>query len=222
MYKLILILIIFCSSQLFGESNFSGERLEKSCLEFIRGKIDSECKIDFLTNVPDKFFSEDGLNATLQFAGSKYGLSKVKVIFKDSNSIFGELDIPVRISVLRQVPTANKKLRAGDKLSVEDIELKKILSEKAKQNVDLIINRQLKRSVDLGDIISDDILKPLVIIEKGESVKIDVYSGKIKITSMGTALNDASVGEAVRVQRAGGASIIHGTAFASGLVVISN
>jgi flagella basal body P-ring formation protein FlgA len=221
MFKIILI-FIFSFSVLFAESNFSGERLEKSCLEFIRGQIDSECKIDFLVNVPDKIFSQNGLRATIQFAGPKYGLSKIKMIFKNSNEIYGELDIAVRISVLRQVPTANKKMRAGDKLTAQDIEFKKILSENAKQNVDLIINRQLRRSLDVGDIIGEDILKPLVIIQKGENVKIDVYSGKIKITSMGTALNDASVGEAVRVQRSGGASIIHGTAFASGLVVISN
>ncbi len=217
-----LILIFLLPIFLLAESNFSGQRLEKSCLEFIRSSIGAECKIELLTNISDKNFQEDNLSASLSFQGSRIGLTKVRFLFKNDFEIVHQIDIPVRVSVYQLMPVVNKKLRAGDKISGKDIEFKKVLSQKTKENLELINGRVLRRSLDIGDVVTEDILKALTIIEKGESVKINVYSGRIKISSMGKALNDASLGDIVRVKRLGGKGIIDAIAVGEGLVRITN
>lgn len=62
-----------------------------------------------------------------------------------------------------------------------------------------------------------------IVIRRGENVRIVVVSGSVQVSATGTALQDAAVGDLIRVRRNGTRSkILQGTAGADGNVYLSS
>jgi flagella basal body P-ring formation protein FlgA len=220
MNKLIYILIIVFSLISFGNSKFSGERLERSCTLFIK-KFHREAKVELLGNISDYKFEESGVRATFEFDGKTYGNTFLKLIFKHNNSIIKTSKIPVKIEIYLNVPVFSKNLRSGDVLTKSDIKYeKRFIDKNVITDAKALIGTKLTRSVGSGNIIYPELFEQVPVVTRGTDVIVMVYSGKVLIKASGEALNDATPGEKVRVKKKNSQLVIEGIANADGSVII--
>lgn len=221
MNKVIYILIvIFFSSYLVAGSNFSGERLEKACKQFVKSKY-SESRITILGKIKDFEFEKDGIEASLEFDGNSYGNTFLNLVFKYNNEILNKIRIPVKIEISVQVPVFTKDMKPGDILSKNDFTYKlRFIEKNIVTNTEALLNTKITRSVKAGEIIYPNLFEQIPVIERGNNVDLRVVSGKVEIKAIGEALNDAKPGEEVRVKKKNSQIVIKGIALTDGTVLI--
>jgi flagella basal body P-ring formation protein FlgA len=217
---LINILIVIFTANLVADSNFSGERLEESCVNFIQKSIKNS-KVKILSSIADQRFISDNIKAGIELSEDRIGSSSVKLVFKDNNDIVRELNIPIKIEILQKVPIFNSGFSSGNQISINDLKYKKMYLDK---NVEDIIKYldilKLKRSVRKGEIASIEHFEEIPLINRGDDVALRVISGKVEIKTSGEALNDAKIGEKVRVKKKNSQIVIEGVALNDGSILI--
>lgn len=218
-----ILIFLLVSLNLFAASSFSGDRLREACLAFVESQHQSGVKVDFLTKIYDQKFDVTGVEASFQFKGAKQGHTSIIILFKNSTSIQKTLEVPVKVSVFSKVPVLISNKQQGDIISSKDLAyVEMLINGNEITDPSQLIGKEFKVPVRKGDAIQFNMLKEQKIIDKGDQVKLKVYSGKIMISSMGKAMNEASSGETVRVKRTGGNGIVQGIAYPDGSVVVRN
>lgn len=83
-----------------------------------------------------------------------------------------------------------------------------------------LVGQQLKRPIRAGTVIYQNQLQLPVIIKKGDKVTIVTKRGALSVIHQGIALQDASVGERIRIKNNGSTRTIQGEAVSPGRVEI--
>lgn len=128
-----------------------------------------------------------------------------------SAQIFVTLDFLVST---RQLPRGHV-LAAGD-FSTQTLEVTRIdgLTDASKAG-----GKVLRYGISAGQVIRDDMLRAPFAVTQGQIVQVRVEGRGFTLRSEGTALNNASEGEAVRVRTSNG-KVIGGQASADGQVIL--
>lgn len=221
MIRLILFIFLLSSLNLFSNSSFSSERLKEACVQFLESKINSKIKIDFLNEMTDLEFIEDGVEAYFELNGADIGISSVKIYFIKESADIRRVNVPVKIYQVQNVAIASQNFKIGDELSSSNIRIENRAID-YKYNLDLnTLNGTIsKRVIKAGDILNSDFIEFPSIIEKGDEILINVETASVVIKTKGKALNNAKVGESVNIQRDGSGKVITGIATADGSVTI--
>lgn len=161
----------------------------------------------------------DKLETFLPVGSQLIGKTSVGVRCMKTNnwSIF----IPVHIRVSLTLLISARQLPSGHTLRSEDL---------ARQTVDVsriegltdpkqALGQVLRHGIGAGQVLRENMLRPPYSVTQGQAVQLTVQGNGFSIGGEGVALNNAGVGQAVRV-RVGSKRVIGGMARANGTVEI--
>lgn len=218
---------IFLGHNLLAQSNFSGERLKKACLDYIQKKVGNDAQVSIIKNIEDQYFEESNVYARCNSTReSLRGNTNLALEFIVDNQLLRRLEVPVRIKTYKQTIVAAGNIKRGETINETDVieanaETTYYLEEEL-LNKESIIGKKAKQNITQGTIITLSMLESDNIIKRGDKVFIFVISGPIKISTTGVALQDASVGKPIRVKRDGTQTVLTGKVDIDGTIVIAS
>jgi flagella basal body P-ring formation protein FlgA len=200
----------------FAKSTFSGERLREACLEYIQSVVNEDSEINVSSNIQAVEFSDDDITAQcVASAGSLRGNCYITIEFLKDAKLIRRMNVPVQVKIFALVPVAFTNIKGGGEFTENNIKIerKEVTNIKSDDviNQDYVFGQSAKRNVNNGMIITKSMLDMGFGIKRGEKVVIVAVSGAISVKSMGVALNDAEVGQDIRVKRDGINAVLTGT-----------
>lgn len=121
---------------------------------------------------------------------------------KDGWSVLVQANIKVSIDMLvANTPLAQGLVLTADNFSVQSGEMGQpgILTDPAQA-----LGRTLKFAIGAGQVLRTDMLRPAYVVNQGQNVRFKVRGNHFVISNEGVALNDATVGQVVRIKTASG------------------
>lgn len=119
--------------------------------------------------------------------------------------------VPVRISASVPMIVSTRQLGRGEIISASDVTTSMIELQRFRKdgfsNMDQVIGSKLKRNVRLGDVVERN---DVCVVCRNEKVTIKAVKSGMTITTQGTALQDGSAGDQVRVKNDKSQRIIEG------------
>ncbi len=134
------------------------------------------------------------------------------------------VDVEGRIDLMVEVPHLAVSLKAGDVLTPEDIEMKRVplsfADQSGVENIADLVGKELRRNSRAGVMLKlADITEPLSV-HRNTQVMVLLRSGPMTLTVVGQALTDATAGQPVQVMNSVTRKILNGVATAGGAVEI--
>lgn len=210
MIKYIIIFILF-SGALYSQSNFSSERIKEAVNNHVISKHPSVAEIEFLQNIPDFRFEENGIHAEIDSEINDCGFNRIFIKFLSTKRIVKYYELSVRLKYSMIVYSANKTIGTGQVYNLSDFTQINLITDK--KCTDYIVNlneingKTAARNVSRGTILTREMIALETSIRRGDRVSITAISGAVKVRTMGTALQDGSVGQQIRVKRDNGGTL---------------
>lgn len=119
--------------------------------------------------------------------------------------------VPIRISASVPMIVSTRQLGRGEIISASDVTTSMIELQRFRKdgftNFEQVVGAKLKRNVRLGDVVERN---DVCVVCRNEKVTIRAVKGGMTITTQGTALQDGSSGDQVRVKNDKSQRIIEG------------
>lgn len=214
------ILVLIFALGLFADSNFDAIRLENAIDKFIESKL-GRSEVEIRALLGSQEFYEDGVKATIEFTDKKIGSTNLLMKFILDGKVLKRYHIPVNIKVVKKMLVYSQDIRSGSELGYHNLKYTEVLTD-SDNIIDIksLISYTLKRNVSENKLVEEKDLETPKVIESGEQVELVVANSKVKVTSKAKALNSASIGEKVRIERKGSKSMLEGIALQDGSVLI--
>ncbi len=138
-----------------------------------------------------------------------WGLTQVRV----RCPVDGGWSLSVRTRVQFMVPAvvARRALQAGQVVEQVDVQLGEVdltgIQRPALREESQAIGRIARVGLAAGQAIGPEHLKLPVVVRRGATLEVTATIGQVSVTSAGTALQDGTVGEVIRVRVPGGRTV---------------
>jgi len=133
--------------------------------------------------------------------------------------------VPVKVKVMQQVVVAARPLAANKTLTKSDIKLESMdigeLRQGFMQSTQTVLGQQLKYPLSMGMVLPPRGLKLEKVVRRGEQIILVANAGTMEVRMNGTAMEDASVGERVKVKNSSSKRVVEGIVQASGIVKVT-
>lgn len=227
---LLIIICISCSLPVvcWSQTNFSGEELSQMLHEEIRARVGKDAEIAISKSIPNLIFKEKNVQVEFDFGSNAElnGNSIVGIEFYSWNNLLRRIEIPVRVRIFAELLVAKETIKQGEEVTLENcaVERRAVPSsiKLEETSPDKLLGKVARHSIVRGSIVTRNLLTEPFAVRRGEKVKIVVLSGKVSVIAVGTALQDANVGERIRVRRDGTQVVVTGYASKDGAVIITN
>ncbi|MBS1536269.1 MAG: flagellar basal body P-ring formation protein FlgA [Bacteroidetes bacterium] len=210
-----------------AQSNFSGERLRNAVVSFAQKAAGNNAEILVSQNISDQVFQESDVTAKCTGSSqSLRGMSNVGIEFSMDGRIIRRIQIPVQVKIMQKVAVTTASISSNSPLSLRQITYE-VRDVSAYSQDELITMSELdgsttKRFLPKGSIITRSAIADKNGIRGGMPATILVQTGNVVIRTRGSVLNDASIGETVRVMREGTNTMLIGILRENQTVVINN
>jgi flagella basal body P-ring formation protein FlgA len=118
-----------------------------------------------------------------------------------------------------EVLVAARFLPAGTTLSASDLRVERrelsLLAGNYETVPERLIGKRLRRSQPMGRVIPPQAVMATPLIKKGERVTILAHQNGMEVSTSGIALDDADLGERLRVRNESSQKVIEGTVIAA-------
>lgn len=197
-----------------AQSVFSAEQLRDAVVRYAAAQAGEDAEITVLAPVSAEKFGEDGVTA--RCSGESFrGQCSAALEFLLNGRVIRRASVPLYVKIYRSVPVAAAQLMTGIALTDDNVFFRKqdasAYSDADFPSPEELRGATLRRPAGKGAVITRTMLLAAGGVRKGESVSLRVVAGAVVLTAPGTALNDASPGEPVRVSRAGSTAVFSGT-----------
>lgn len=177
------------------------------------GKLDSRLKLNNCRK---------NLQAFLPKGSRELGKTTVGVKCTDSKP--WSLNVPVTISIYKNVLVTTHPLQKGSVLNRDDIKLAKrdlaTLSYGYFEDLDSEIGMKLKRRALSGAVLTPSMLVKPQVISRGQKVTIKAVSGRMEVRMAGKALDNGAPGERIKVMNLKSRKKLEGVVTATGEVEV--
>ncbi|MCX4187475.1 flagellar basal body P-ring formation chaperone FlgA [Methylophaga sp. OBS4] len=133
--------------------------------------------------------------------------------------------VPVKVKVMRDVVVAARPLAANQRLGATDIKLEPMnigdLRQGYLQTTEQVLGQQLKYPLAMGMVLPPRSLKSEKIVRRGEQIILVASAGSMEVRMNGTAMEDASMGEKVKVKNSSSQRVVEGIVYARGIVRVT-
>ena len=214
--------LLFCASDIsFAQSSFQGKRLEEAIINYVKQNNKCDCEVEIKQSINEIIkFDETGVKASINHKNELTGICKVSLEFMYNGKIIGSKDVKINVKLFAKVPVAARSIAKGQKITKEDIILKKTEVTKIDPNsvieIPDAINKQASKNIERNQVIlySDigitdsfdnskeifEIPNSNISIKKGEKINILYYAGGIRIATKGFALENGTAGSVIKVK----------------------
>lgn len=133
--------------------------------------------------------------------------------------------VPVKVKIMSPAVVLTRRLNPGDDIDVTDVSLQtRDVSTMAYgyfSDLKSIQGYTAKRSLANGTLLSPEMLKAPLLIQRGQTVTIAAESGSLSIKMNGKAMSDGSKGDIIRVKNLNSGRIVEGVVQNNGSVKIN-
>lgn len=151
------------------------------------------------------------------------GSRRVTLMTRVDGQISSNQSIRIELEAMAEVVVATRSIKRGEILDADSFELRYQDITRLKDPVftgNDIIDKQLKRSVRLGEPLQINQVEFPPVIKRGERVVIQLESMGLTLSAAGEAKQDGSTGEAIRVMNSNSHKEILCQVVAPGLVKV--
>jgi len=140
----------------------------------------------------------------------------------------GQIAVPVsgRVAAVIQIPVLNRVVNAGEIVSVADLDLVQIQSDKVARDAllksEAIVGRTAERALQPGQPLRAHDLKRDLVVKRGQTVTVVLDDPNISLTTQARALTDGAKGEPVKVLNIASSRVVEGFAAGPDLVTVSD
>jgi len=202
------------------------ERLISAIKEFLKDGASSSARVNLIPMTPirDLFVPEGRVSISVRSISDDplRGWFRVKVMVE--GKVVEELSIFARVRVERDVVTAVKPIRAGQRISADMVKLERVMlgpdGRDAFEKVADVLGRITSRSIGKGEFIRRSDLRLPVIVRRGDVVMIVARCGMIKVTTRGKAVEDGRLGDVIEVENLNSKRRIHAEVTGPGVVMV--
>jgi flagella basal body P-ring formation protein FlgA len=125
---------------------------------------------------------------------------------------------------MAQIPVPNRLISAGDVIAADDLEWQPVhltrLSGNSLTDAEQLVGRMAKRPLKAGQILRQSDVAMSPVIRKNDLIRLVVKTGQMTLTVQGKALQDAALGQTVRVINTNSNRQLTGTVIDAGTVAI--
>lgn len=123
-----------------------------------------------------------------------------------------------------QVPVLNRRLQAGEVITVADLQWASVADRTLPANAVYephdLIGRTPRRGLSAGTpVLAADLKRP-VVVAKGALVTLILQTPSMRLTARGRALDEGGIGDSIRVANAQSRSVVAGVVLANGQVAV--
>ncbi len=133
--------------------------------------------------------------------------------------------VPVKVKVMKEVVVAAKPLSAHTTLTEADVRMQVMdiadLRQGFLESTAQIEGQQLRYPLTVGSVIPSRGLKQEKVVKRGEQIVLVAAAGTMEVRMNGTALEDASIGDTVRVRNNSSERVVEGVVHAAGIVKVT-
>ena len=137
-------------------------------------------------------------------SGDFKGFGRLNVRVSCRNPRPWVLYVPVKVAVYRQAVVAAVPIARGSILQESDMQMSEtnILDSGGRhmENAEPAIGMQARRSIQIGNLITEAALKSPTVVHRGDEVRVLARRGDVSVLVSGTALGDGRQGEQIRVR----------------------
>jgi len=153
------------------------------------------------------------------------GLGNQTIGVKCNSPVAWTVYVPVKVKVLKLVVVANRPLSSNKLITQGDIKLQQLdiggLQHGYLNSTQLVIGQTLKYPVSMGSVIKPNSLEAQKIVHRGQQIMLVAMAGQMEVRMSGTALDDATLGQRVKVKNSTSKRIVEGIVDAPGIVKVS-
>lgn len=127
-----------------------------------------------------------------------------------------------KLEVFETVAVAARPLGRGERLSAADIELQRQdvshLSGGYHSSLDAVVGMEVRRSVRAGMVLNRSVIRPPILVNRGERVSITAANGAVQVSMEGKALASGARGELIEVVNTSSKTKLEAEVVAPGMV----
>lgn len=220
---ILLILAVTFSAAAFGGQN--ADAVRKAIDDFLTMQTQgmpgqASYSIGTLTNT-ERLPACDQLNVAVPRGGKLWGRCNVVVSCVAPR---WSLYVPVTVKVFGSYIVASRALRQGQTIAADDVGVQQgdlaELPAGTLTDVRQAVGRTLAFSLGAGQPLRGDAIRLPVVVQQNQTVKVVSHGTGFSVSNEGVALNNATVGQVVRVRLENG-QLVSGVADDSGNVVVA-
>lgn len=227
-HKLSLICSIFVSFNLSADTLHALDRIEQVAYEYALKQAQAsydnpQIGMDSL----DNRLRLQACDGALEVFSTKgvVSLGNQTIGVKCNSPVAWTVYVPVKVKVLKLVVVANRPLSSNQLITQDDIKLQQwdigSLQHGYLDSTQLVIGQQLKYPVSMGSVIKPNGLEAQKIVHRGEQIMLVAMAGQMEVRMSGTALDDGTLGQRVKVKNSTSKRIVEGVVDAPGIVKVS-
>jgi flagellar basal body P-ring formation protein FlgA len=208
MYRMILLLLLLPLSTLAAQAPQvqTPQSMRLAVTEFLQHsaeqmKAETEVSVDPIDPRLRLVLCDGALEAYWPKGGKRVG--SVTVGLRCQGQVSWSIYLRARLAVYETVAVAARPLGRGERLSVGDIELQRQdvsrLSGGYRTRIQDVVGMEVRRSVRAGIVLDRSVVKPPILVSRGERVSITASSGVVQVSMDGKALDSGARGELIEV-----------------------
>jgi flagella basal body P-ring formation protein FlgA len=146
------------------------------------------------------------------------------VIAAPANAPTTRASVQGRVYDLVDVPVLARRLNAGEIIRKNDIEWISLRSDQINRNVltdaDRLIGQEVRRGTNAGQPVRAADIRSPILVTKGSIVTMVLQTPKMQLTSKGRAMEDASLGDGVRIMNTQSKTVVEATVVGANTVQV--
>lgn len=135
------------------------------------------------------------------------------------------IHVGAHVTRYRDVLVAARSIARGSPINTDAVTVERKRVDRLLQGYfekpSTVLGYTARSAIQTGSVLSPRVLAAPKLIRRGQDVVIRSAGQRIKVRAKGTALNDAALGDVVRVKNASSGKVISGVAAADGDVVVN-
>lgn len=185
---------------------------EKSPKHFITaGNLDSRLRLDECAAPLEAFSQGTGMNTGRMTIGVRCPSAAPWTIY-----------VPVTVEVEVSVLVLRRPLARRSRVEITDVEpqVRRMPGQAAAfvNDIASLQGHRLKRALPVGTALTVDMLKPDLLVRRGQHVTLIAANGGVEIRAQGQALTEGSAEDRVRVQNVSSLKVVEGVVESDGVV----
>lgn len=227
-HKLSLVCGIFASFTVLADTLHALDRIEQVAYEYaLKQAQASYDNPQIAMNSLDDRLRLQACGSPLDVfsSGGVVGLGNQTIGVKCNSPVAWTVYVPVKVKVMKSVVVASRPLSSNQLIGQSDIKLMQwdigSLQHGYLNSTQLVIGQQLKYPVSMGSVIKPNSLQAQKIVHRGDQIMLVAMAGQMEVRMSGTALDDATLGERVKVKNSTSKRIVEGVVDAPGIVKVS-
>jgi flagella basal body P-ring formation protein FlgA len=125
---------------------------------------------------------------------------------------------------MAQIPVPKRLISAGDIISADDLEWQAVhltrLSGNSLTDAEQLVGRMAKRPLKAGQILRQSDVAVSPVIHKNDLIRLVVRTGQMTLSVQGKAMQDAALGQTIRVMNVNSNRQLSGTVVDAGTVAV--